>query len=235
MGWMLEFIGVVCGAAVVPITLALISARVTPLYMIISAPVSTIAGVAAWLGTTKGMFGTIDITTTFDNWSMFAGCITSLCLPMVIWLVMLPFTPSYDWDRLFCMEALEPRPGDAVRQRGDESDLGADWDAVALRAAGVRAKWISGVLCLIFLVIIPFSLYGSGYVFSRGFFTGWMVIVFLWSWTAALLIWCLPIWESRKQLWKVISGVATLRKPVLTGAETPSLDGHEQVTDTKVQ
>lgn len=235
MGWMLEFVGVVCGAAVAPITLALISVRVSPLYMVISAPVSTIAGVAAWLGTTKGMFGTINITTTFDNWSMFAGCITSLCLPIVIWLAMLPVMQPYDWDRLFRMDATEPRPGDVVREHGDESDLGADWDAVALRAAGVRAKWISGALCLIFLVIIPFSLYGSGYVFSRGFFTGWTVLVFLWSWTAALLIWCLPVWESRRQLWSVISGIATFKKPVLEGSDAPSLDGHVQVSDIKAQ
>jgi hypothetical protein len=131
----------------------------------------------------------------------------------------------YDWDRLFRMDALEPQPGDVVREQGDESDLGPEWDAVALRAAGIRAKWISGVLCLIFLIIIPFSLYGSGYVFSRGFFTGWMVLVFLWSWTAALLIWCLPIWESRRQLWKVMTGVIALKKPAKHGSQTPSIEG----------
>jgi hypothetical protein len=120
---------------------------------------------------------------------------------------------------LFRMEAVEPRPGDIVRQQGDESDLGPEWDAVALKAAGVRAKWISGALCLIFLVIIPFSLYGSGYVFSRGFFTGWMVVVFLWSWAAALLIWVLPVWESRSQLYSVVSGVIRRRKETVLESE----------------
>jgi hypothetical protein len=151
MGWMLEFVGVVCGAAVVPITLAITTSRVSPLYMMISAPVGTVAGIAAWLGTTKGVFGAINLTTTFDNWSMFAGCATSLCLPMVIWLVMFPTMKLYDWENLFRMVALDPRPGDVVHESGDVSDLGHEWDAVALKAAGVRAKWISGVLCLIFL------------------------------------------------------------------------------------
>ncbi|KAF2489325.1 hypothetical protein BU16DRAFT_575685 [Lophium mytilinum] len=208
MGWILEFVGVVLGAAVIPIALAITSAHVSPLYMIIAAPAGTICGLAAWLGTTKGMYGEINVTTTFENWSMFAGCTVSLGLPLLIWACMWPFmrTP-YDWDKLFLMQALQPRAGDAVYTYGEDSDLGADWNPQGLRQASNWAKIVSVVLCLIFLIIIPFSLYGTGYVFSRNFFTGWTVVVFIWSWCAALLIWCMPVWQSRMQLVGIVKGL----------------------------
>jgi hypothetical protein len=106
-----------------------------------------------------------------------------------MWLAMRPFmhTP-YDWNKLFLMQAVQPHPGDAVYSKGDDSDLGHDWDPNGLRQASNYAKIVTAVQCLKFLIIIPFSLYGTGNVFSRNFFTGWTVVVFIWSWCAALLI-----------------------------------------------
>ena len=197
MGWILEFVGVVLGAAVIPITLAVNSAHVSPTYMYTAAPIGTAAGLIAWLGTTKGMYGEINVDTTFENWPMFAGCTVGLFLPLLQWAAFRPFTSAYDWDRLFLMQSVQPRPSDQTFSSTDESDLGHDWDPAGLARASRNAKIVCVVMCLIFLIIIPFSLYGSGYIFSRGFFIGWTVVVFIWSWCAALLIWCLPIWEAR--------------------------------------
>lgn len=51
-------------------------------------------------------------------------------------------------------------------------------------------------------------------VFSRNFFTGWMVIVFLWAFYATIVITMLPIWESRRSIVKFckyfITGKATI-------------------------
>jgi hypothetical protein len=95
------------------------------------------------------------------------------------------------------MQAVQPRPGDVVYTPDDNTDIGDDWDPPALARASRNAKIVCLVVVLIFLVIIPFSLYGTGYSFSRNFFTGWTVVVFIWSWAAAALIWCLPLWQSR--------------------------------------
>jgi Na+/proline symporter len=67
MGWILEFVGVVLGAAIIPITLAITNAHVSSLYMIVAALLGTLCGLAAWLGTTKGLYGEINLTTTFEN------------------------------------------------------------------------------------------------------------------------------------------------------------------------
>lgn len=139
---------------------------------------------------------------------MFAGCLVSLVLPFLIWCVMRPFVrDAYDWDLLFYMVPREPRVGDVSFTSEDDNSLGLDWDPKELARAAFIAKSISTVLCLIFLVIIPFPMYGAGYIMSKKFFTGWTVIVFIWSWVAALLIWCLPVWQSRGPLGKVMKGI----------------------------
>ncbi|KAF2763883.1 hypothetical protein EJ03DRAFT_283216 [Teratosphaeria nubilosa] len=207
MGWILEFLGVLLGAAVVPIVLAVNSAHVSPQYMVFAAPTGTACAFASWLGLTKGMYGSINVTTTFENWPMFCGCTVSLFVPLIIWLAMWPYhTKAYDWAKLFRMEAAQPRPGDLSFEPDDNSDLG-DWDPIGLARASRNAKIVSLVLCLIFLILIPFSLYGTGYIFSRAFFTAWTVVVFVWCWVAALLIWCMPVWEARASFRAIAHGI----------------------------
>ncbi|KAK5166531.1 uncharacterized protein LTR77_008074 [Saxophila tyrrhenica] len=189
MGWVLEFLGVAVGAAVIPITLAVNSAHVSPLFMEIAAPIGTICGLSSWLGSAKGMYGAVNVVTTFENWPMFIGCTVSLFVPLIMWVAMWPLQKRpYDWDRLFRMEATQPRPGDAKFAAGDTKDLGDDFDPMALARASRNAKIVSSVVCSIFLIIIPFSLYGTGYIMSRNFFIGWTVVVFIWCWVAAILL-----------------------------------------------
>jgi hypothetical protein len=208
MGWILEFIGVVLGSAVIPITFAVNSAHASQLWMQIAAPIGTICGVSAWLGTAKGLHGAITVSTTFENWPMFAGCIVSLFVPLLLWLAMWPLhSKAYNWEELYLMQAVQPRAGDRIYTHEDDKELGDDWDPAALARASRNAKIISAVLVAIFLIIIPFSLYGTGYVFSRKFFIGWTVVVFIWSWTAAMLIWFLPIWEARQSIAAVVRGI----------------------------
>jgi hypothetical protein len=233
MGWILEFIGVSLGSAVIPITLAVNSSHVSPLFMTYAPPIGTICGFAAWLGVTKGMFGEINITTTFENWSMFAGCLVSLMVPLLFWIAMRPFVSKYDWDLLFLMVPLQPREGDEVFTHDNDESLGLDWDPTELARASKMAKIVSAVLCLVFLVIIPFPMYGSGYIMSRKFFTGWTVVVFIWSWCAALLIWCMPVWQSRGPLVAVVKGVfgdMTGRRKMDVG-ESPSATEVERVQE----
>lgn len=236
MGWILEFVGVFVGSAVVPITLAVVSAHVPPLYAALVPPITTLCSIAAWLGVAKGLYGAVNLDTTYENWPMFAGCIVGIALPLLIWVVIRPFcrTP-YDWDRLYRMDALEPRPGDSAFEHGDEEDLGHDWDPKALARASWMAKWVTAILCIIFLVIIPFPMYGAGYIMSRKFFIGWTVLVFLWGWLAALVILGLPIWQSRGPIMKVMKGIfGGKRNKITTIGQPPQVaDSDKQASITE--
>lgn len=140
-------------------------------------------------------------------------------IPLLIWLAMRPWTEAYDWDLLFLMVPREPRAGDKSFTHEDDESLGLDWSPKELARASSLAKIVSAVLCLIFLVLIPFPLYGTGYIMSRNFFIGWTVVVFIWSWAAALLIWCLPLWQSRAAFGKILRGVFGKKKIISEGVE----------------
>lgn len=159
---------------------------------------------------------------------MFTGCILSLFVPLLLFLPFRPFTPAYDWELLF-MQARYPRPSDPIYSPTDTSDLGSDYDPVDLRRASYLAKLATALLFLIFLIIIPFSLYGSGYIFSKKFFLGWTIIVFLWSWCAALYIWIAPIWEARESIGRILKGIMGKNKKIDT---TPN-GGDEDVVEKK--
>ncbi|ETS79722.1 hypothetical protein PFICI_09575 [Pestalotiopsis fici W106-1] len=208
MGWILEFLGVILGSAVVPIILAVNSAHVGSAFMTFAAPIGSICALVSWIGSAKGMYGQVTVTTLYENWPMFIGCTVGLFVPLLIYFTMWPLhrTP-YDWDRLFLMQPLEPRPGDKVYSHEDTTDIGNDWDPSGLARASRNAKIVSAIMVIIFLVIIPFSLYGSGYIFSRNFFTGWTIVVFIWSFVAAGIIWFLPLWQARETWIGVIRGI----------------------------
>jgi hypothetical protein len=74
MGWILEFVGVVMGSAVVPIILAVNSAHVSSAYMTYAAPFGTLCAMASWIGSAQGMYGAVTVDTTYENWPMFIGC-----------------------------------------------------------------------------------------------------------------------------------------------------------------
>ena len=43
-------------------------------------------------------------------------------------------------------------------------------------------------------------MYGTSYVFSKKFFTGWIVVTFIWGFFGAITITLVPLWESRKEI-----------------------------------
>ncbi|KAF2808751.1 urea transporter [Mytilinidion resinicola] len=82
----------------------------------------------------------------------------------------------------------------------------------ALTPEEVRSQKRLALIALIvgtlgFMIILPFTLYGTGYVFSRGFFTGYVVVAFIWAWASFLICVVLPLWESRDDMLYVIGAM----------------------------
>ena len=53
----------------------------------------------------------------------------------------------------------------------------------------------------------PIPLYGTSYIFSKQFFTGWIVVTFIWGFFGAITITLLPLWESRREILLFIRAV----------------------------
>lgn len=52
--------------------------------------------------------------------------------------------------------------------------------------------------------LVPMPMFFSQYIFSKGFFTGWVVISFIWVFTSTAITCILPIWETRQFLGDVV-------------------------------
>lgn len=87
---------------------------------------------------------------------------------------------------------------------------GSDDSPSSLRSAFKLACISSFVLTFILDFLLPMPMFFSHYVFSKGFFTAWVVISFIWVFVSSAISCFLPIWETRTfwgELWgKIRSG-----------------------------
>merc|ERR1711977_108021 len=75
------------------------------------------------------------------------------------------------------------------------------------------AGWTTVTMTLVLLVLWPMPLYGTGYVFSKKFFTGWVVVGIMWLGFSSCCVGLFPLWEGRtsmartaKAIWRDING-----------------------------
>lgn len=73
-----------------------------------------------------------------------------------------------------------------------------------LRSALKVAIIASVTIPFIMDFLVPMPMFFSEYVFSKGFFTGWVVISFIWVFTSAAITCILPIWETRQFLGDIV-------------------------------
>ena len=81
------------------------------------------------------------------------------------------------------------------------------------------AIFVSLFFIFFYLIIFPLPLYGSGYVFSRSFFTGWVVVMFFWAFLALLIITIVPLYEGYKPLTEVLKLIMNKERSVTSRPE----------------
>ena len=161
---------------------------------------------------------------------MLAGNVVSLLTP-IIFIPILSFTlrsPKYDWksmqeirradDHDFAAAAnvdIELVPGEAHTDSQDKEDQ------QKLQRAAKIARSLTVFLTISLLVLWPMPMYGSGYIFSKSFFTGWVSVGILWLFCSAFCVGLYPLWEGRhtsSRTFKAIYlDVTGKRKPVMHG------------------
>ncbi|PSK33428.1 hypothetical protein B9Z65_7315 [Elsinoe australis] len=81
-------------------------------------------------------------------------------------------------------------------------------DPILVRKAERLAIGANWIFFFVAIILVPFTLFGTGYVFNRAFFKGWVVMSFLWVWCSMIICVIWPIVESRGALWDIGRGVA---------------------------
>lgn len=68
-------------------------------------------------------------------------------------------------------------------------------------------------------------MYGSKYIFEKGFFVAWIVVAIIWVWCTMLIAGFYPIIDGRRQLllvYRGLRGIKTVDDDTESGTETPN-------------
>ncbi|SCU97476.1 LAMI_0F10220g1_1 [Lachancea mirantina] len=76
-----------------------------------------------------------------------------------------------------------------------------------LRKASKIASCLSIFFAISLLVLWPMPMYGSNYIFSKRFFTGWVVVLIIWIFLTAFAVCLYPLWEGRQGLYTTVRGI----------------------------
>lgn len=184
MGYLYLMMGCIISSAVIPATLALMW-KDQNWQAAAGAPVLGLAcALIAWLVTAKKECGALTVDCTGSNNPMLAGNVTALLSPL-LFVPVLTYgfgRQNYDWES---MKAIRRGDDSDIIRRASvsvESDivptattLSADRDAAEqakLKKAAIISRSLTALMTIALLVLWPMPMYGSGYVFSKKFFTG---------------------------------------------------------------
>ncbi|KAL2809251.1 Sodium:solute symporter family-domain-containing protein [Aspergillus granulosus] len=236
MGYLYLLMGVIISSAVFPGAMTLVWKGQNW----IAAAASPVLGLAmsliAWLVTTKTEYGEFTVETTGANYPMLAGNVAALLSPIVFSPILTyVFGPqNYDYESMRAIRKvddsdvaaaahidLELVPGENTSAAQEEEEIRKLNKAAFMS----RALTIGMVVC--FLLLWPIPMYGSSYVFSKQFFTGWVVVGIIWLFGTAFGVVIFPLWEGRGSIVRV----ARLMAYDAMGRKRAALDGRREVEE----
>lgn len=73
-----------------------------------------------------------------------------------------------------------------------------------LNKAALYSRCLCIFMVLSFLILWPIPMYGTSYVFSKDFFTGWAVVGMLWLFCSAFGVIVYPLYEGRGSIIRIV-------------------------------
>ncbi|KAJ9632916.1 urea active transporter [Knufia peltigerae] len=235
MGYLYLMMGCIISSAVIPATLSLMW-KGQNWQAAAGAPVLGLAcALVAWLVTAKKECGVLNVDCTGSNNPMLAGNVTALLSPL-IFVPVLTFAfgqQNYDWQS---MRAIRKGDDSEIIRRAsvsvesdvvptaDVPDETAEQEAVEqkkLKKAAIIARSLTAFMTVALLVLWPMPMYGSGYVFSKKFFTGWVVVGILWLFCSTFAVGLFPLWQGRKTMAHTVKSIIL----DISGKKHPAIHG----------
>jgi urea-proton symporter len=228
MGYLYLMMGVIIGSAVLPATLTLVWGAQNKWAAALSPILGLAAALVAWLVTARNSCSSLDVECTGSNNPMLAGngkppilntsqlhvLTSSLVVALLAPVVLIPVLTyalgpqHYDWKSM--MEIRRGDDHDLADSAGVdlENTVGGHVETTAeleveqakLMRASKISKWATIIMTLAFLVLWPFPMYGSGYIFSKPFFTGWVTVGIIWIFCSLGAVGIFPVYEGRHTL-----------------------------------
>jgi urea-proton symporter len=217
MGYLYLLMGVIVSSAVIPATLTLLWKRQNAIAATATPVLGLICSLIAWLVTAKKEGGGLSVPSTGANNPMLAGNVVALLSPLVF-VPVLTYgfgADNYDYESMksirrgedsgMAAEAhldLELVPGAITWSEAEEREE----QSKLLRDSKI-AKATTVGMALALLVLWPMPLYGTGYIFSKPFFTGWVVVGIIWLFFSLCCVSLFPLWEGRYSMVRIFKAV----------------------------
>jgi hypothetical protein len=200
LGWVYLFMGVVIGSAVCPLWNMLTWKKASGTGAVVAAWFGLILALAAWFSGARNQSGTVNIDTLGTNEVMLGGNLAAILSSGIIhWFWSTVIDPNdYDFAELDKNITLVEQD---MRGLTDKEQ-----NPVELARA---SKWITRrawALTIVLIIVWPLLSIPAG-VFTKSYFSFWVLIAIGWCFGAAIVITVLPLTESAEDINNVLSGM----------------------------
>ncbi|RAL09700.1 sodium:solute symporter family protein [Aspergillus homomorphus CBS 101889] len=257
MGYLYLLMGVIISSAVFPGAMTLVWKHQNWIAAAASPPLGLAVSLIAWLVTAKKEYGVLTVTTTGSNYPMLAGNVAALLSPLIFspLLTLLFGSQNYNYESMRAIRKVddtdvivsaahidpELAPPTAAEKVAIRTAAQEDEETRKLDRAAFYSRTLTVIMVFCFLILWPVPMYGSSYVFSKKFFTGWIVVGMLWLFCTTFGVVLFPLYEGRKSMLRTVRLMALdvlgkggrRRRPI--DGEVVSGGGTSEVSSSGVQ
>ncbi|KAJ0415136.1 Sodium:solute symporter family-domain-containing protein [Aspergillus carlsbadensis] len=204
-------IGIIIDGAVIPSACTLFWRKQSKYAVTLVPILSSIASIGTWIGVAYRREGVVSVATLSGFYPCVAGNMLALTAPIVLTPLITYIKPeNYDFAKFRQIELVDDsairqgvseKPPARSEKRHDEEER-----AELLKARNI-ALGAALFIAISMTILWPIPMYGTGYIFSKGFFTGWIVFTFIWGFFGAITITCFPLWQSRREITAFLGAV----------------------------
>ncbi|KZS94735.1 hypothetical protein SISNIDRAFT_484272 [Sistotremastrum niveocremeum HHB9708] len=232
LGFIYNMTGIFTGPALAGLVGTFYSSRQGSVAVFSSLWAGFATSVIVWLTLAHRFYGAVTVATVGELDPCLYGCVAGIGSSTLVTIVISLIKPTnYQWESLAAVRI--------VTDSGEKFDVtyhDPSYDPERLRRAAWLARGVTLVLFLALFIIWPLTLYGDGYIFSKSFFRGWVIVSVLWAFFAIIAVSVFPIVEGRHtifRLFKVIIGKGTSSPIVPPKYEVEDADRKADTLDSQ--
>lgn len=199
LGWVYLFMGIVIGSAVPPIAMCLMWRKTSAVAAISGAVIGMIGAVSVWLLVAGLESKELTVDTLGKDYPMLAGNVTALGLSLIVTSVLSFVMPqNFDWEQLDNIKLVET----------DERAVLTDSEKAGLDTAYKWTCIFCVSLTIVLIIIWPLLALIPG-VWSKGYFTFYVILAFIWGILATVYCILAPIIEALPNMITVLKNMVT--------------------------
>ena len=203
MGYLYTMMGIIISSAVLPGALTLLWNRQSKLAACLSPPLGLICSVVSWLLMAKYSFGVINMQTSGSTLPMLVGNLVALLSPVIfipLFTLIKPDAAPYDFVSMKEISLVDDGLPNLNQPNAEEIERGVLY--LTQNSRLIRIIAIALIICL--NVIWPWSIYATSYIFSKSFFTGWVIFGIIWIFISFGIVGIYPIIEHYQTIKSVL-------------------------------